>query len=140
MGFLGALFGGGQGAGFQAQGVTPENLLSAMQQTGTGVAQQQNFVNSLQGLGGQSIAAQQGLLGQLQQGAAGQGPNPALAQLANTTGQNVSQQAALMGSQRGVGSNPGLLARQAAQQGSQIQQNAAGQAAALAAQQHMAYQ
>ncbi len=59
----------------------------------------------------------------------GGGPNLAGAQLANATGQNVANQAALMASQRGTGSNAGLIARQAAQQGAGIQQQAAGQAA-----------
>lgn len=87
---------------------------------------------------------QQGLLGQQQQlGQAlqntymGQGPNPATAMLHNATGQNVANQAALMGSQRGAGANAGLLARQASMSGAAQQQNAIGQAAALQAQQSL---
>lgn len=69
-------------------------------------------------------------------------PTPQVAQtlLANQTGQNVNTQAALMAGQRGVGSNAGLLARQAAQQGATTQQQAVGQGAALAAQQQVAQQ
>ena len=61
--------------------------------------------------------------------------NPAIAQLNNTTGQNIQQQGALMASQRGASANPALLARQAAMQGGQRQQDAVGQAALLRAQQ-----
>lgn len=81
---------------------------------------------------------QQMLAHQLQGVANGVGPNPALAQLNQATGQNVNQQAALMASQRGAGANAGLLARQAAMQGGNIQQQAAGQAATMQAQQQMA--
>lgn len=69
--------------------------------------------------------------------ARGQGPNPALAQLHNTTAQNVQNQGALMASQRGASSNPALIARQAAMQGGAMQQQATGQAAALGAQQQI---
>lgn len=68
----------------------------------------------------------------------GTGPNPALAQLNQTTAQNVNNQAALMAGQRGAGSNVGLIARQAAQQGAATQQQAVGQGATLAAQQQIA--
>jgi hypothetical protein len=70
----------------------------------------------------------------------GQGPNPAMAQLAQTTGQNVANQAALMAGQRGAAGNVGLLARQAAQQGAATQQQAVGQGATLEAQQQIAAQ
>lgn len=59
----------------------------------------------------------------------GGGPNLANQQLQNTTGQNVSNQAALQAGQRGASSNVGLMSRQIAQQGGQLQQQAAGQAA-----------
>lgn len=60
-----------------------------------------------------------------------------MAALNNATGQNVANQAALMASQRGAGSNAGLLARQAAMQGANLQQQAAGQGAALQANQSL---
>ena len=69
--------------------------------------------------------------------ASGQGPNPAQAMLANATGANVANQAALMASQRGAGANAGLMARQAAMQGANTQQQAAGQGAAMQAQQSL---
>lgn len=83
---------------------------------------------------------QQQLANTLGQQVQGQGPNPALAQLANTTGQNIQSQAALMGSQRGASQNAGMMARQAGQQGAQINQQASGQAAVLRAQQQLAAQ
>lgn len=131
---------------FQAAGTPIQN--------GTNVGQLNNAYNGVQQtLGGQtalaselSPQAQQGsieqnqLAQQLAQRAAGGGPNPALAQLNQATGQNVANQAALMAGQRGASANPGLIARQAAQQGASIQQNAAGQAATLQAQQQIAAQ
>ncbi len=68
----------------------------------------------------------------------GSGPNPALAELNQATGQNIAQQAALAAGQRGGGANAGLLARQNAQQGAAIQQQAVGQGATMQAQQQLA--
>ena len=147
MSFLGTLFGGSN----PNQAAQTPNLQSPINGGYAGAlpAQTQNQLIAQQGLtrdlaqaGGIANQSdvynqQQALAQQLSQMAQGQGPNPALAQLANTTGQNVSQQAALMAGQRGAGANAGLLARQAAEQGGQIQQNAAGQAAALRAQQQL---
>lgn len=124
-------------------------FLAALQAQG-GIGNQASVFNQQQGLLGQqqgTIGQQQGLLGQ-QQGLANQlgmqargyGPNPALAQLAQTTGQNMQQQAALMASQRGGGTNPALLSRMAAQQGGALQQQAGGQAAVMRAQQQLAAQ
>lgn len=81
---------------------------------------------------------QSNLANQLIAQSRGQGPNPALDQLHQTTGQNVQNQGALMASQRGASANPALIARQAAMQGGAIQQQATGQAATLAAQQQLA--
>lgn len=67
----------------------------------------------------------------------GGGPNLAQSLLSNATGENVANQAALMASQRGTGANAGLIARQAAQQGSKIQQDTAGKAAAIRQQQQL---
>jgi hypothetical protein len=74
---------------------------------------------------------------QYQDIAAGKGPNPAQTMLNQSTGQNVSNQAALMAGQRGAGANIGLMARQAAQSGANIQQQAAGQAATMQANQSL---
>lgn len=115
--------------------VTKEQADAARAQQNQALAQQQAFA--------QAVAAQNGLgnqssvFNQLQGVAQGTGPNPAQAQLANATGANVANQAALMAGQRGSSANAGLMARQAANQGAGIQQNAAGQAAALQAQQSL---
>lgn len=162
MSFLGGLFGGDSGAGYQAEGVaglpgaqtlaTPEQLAQAAQQSQSSLGAQSEFVNALRNQGGiqnQSAAfnslvglqgQQQWLANQLQDESLGGGPNPAAAQLAQNTGQNVQQQAALMNSMRGGGGNVGLMAGQAAQQGGAIQQQAAGQAAIMRANQQLAAQ
>lgn len=108
----------------------------------SGLTQQQQFVDALKaqnGIGNQSnvFNQQQALANQMQGVANGTGPNPALAQLNQTTGNNISTQAALMAGQRGSGANAGLLARQAAQQGGALQQQSVGQGATLQAQQQL---
>lgn len=151
MSFIGDMFSSGKGAGFQAQGAdliqgaTADQANQAYNQVQSGINQQQNFVNALQaqnGIGNQSnvFNQQQGLANQLQLQAQGQGPNPAMAQFNQATGQNVANQAALMASQRGTSANPGMMARQAAMQGANIQQQAAGQAGIMQAQQQLAAQ
>jgi hypothetical protein len=144
-----AIFGGGQkGSGFQAQGATGQDYQNAMSNVngpGGSIQQQQAFLNALQqqnGIGNQSnvFNQQQGLASILGQQAMGGGPNPALNQLAQTTGQNTANQAALMASQRGIGNNPGLASRNIAQMGAANQQNAVGQAATMRAQQTLAAQ
>ena len=93
----------------------------------SGIENQQNVFQQAQNLSGQ--------YGQLAQG---QGPNPAQNMLAQATANNIANQNALMAGQRGAGANAGLIARQAAQQGAGVQQQAAGQAATLGAQQQIA--
>ena len=141
-GLLG-LSGGAGGTGFA--GPTTNDIVGkgqldqANQTAQQALTQQQAFAQAVQPAGLQALQSQQQLLGQLQAGAQGQGPNPALAQLNQTTGQNVANQAALMAGQRGSNQNAGLIARQAAQQGAATQQQAAGQAATMSAQQQIAY-
>jgi hypothetical protein len=142
MGFLGSLFGGGGPSPERANLINPVNAQQAgaaqdanLQQ----MQQQQAFLQMMQ-QGANPFQSQGNLLGQLEMQAVGKGPNPALAQLANTTGQNMAGQAALMAGQRGTAGNAGLMARQIAQQGAGIQQQASGQAAALGAQQQLAAQ
>lgn len=106
-------------------------------------AQNQNFVPQIQTQQQRQTdvyGQQQNLANQLLQQSQGQGPNPALAQLNQQTGNNVSNQAALMAGQRGASANPGLVARQAAMQGANTQQQAVGQGATLQAQQQLAAQ
>ncbi len=143
MGFVGDMLSGGKGAGYQAQGVDPAQLNTSYTQTQDAIKQQKNFVKALKGQNGlenQSnvFGQQQALANQLQGMSQGQGPNPALAQLNQTTGQNMANQAALMASQRGASANTGLMARQAAMVGANTQQQAVGQAATLRAQQQLA--
>lgn len=120
-------------ASIQAQQVQQQNAINQAYQTSAQAAAQNGFQNQ-----SQVYNQQQALANQLQGVANGTGPNPALQQLQNTTGQNVQTQAALMAGQRGAGSNAGLLARQIGQQGASTQQQAVGQGAALAAQQQLA--
>ncbi len=134
--------GGMNGTGIQAptNPVSAKQLEDAYGAAQSGLTQQQAFTNAVNPGGTQALQSQQQLLSQLQQGAQGQGPNPALAQLAQTTGANAANQAALMAGQRGSSANPALMARQAAMQGAGMQQQATGQAATLAAQQQLAQQ
>lgn len=119
---LAALNGAGSaGAAMGGQGALAGNLAAA-----NGVGAQAAGIGGLLNVLGQ----QQGI-------ANGTGPNPAMAMLNQTTGQNVANQAALMAGQRGAGANVGLLARQAGQQGAGIEQQAAGQAATMQAQQQL---
>lgn len=148
MGFVKSLFSNSQGAGFKGSGsdireVTGLNdIKDANDQYNYGMGQQQSFLQALNAQNGAANQSnvfnqQQALANQMQGVADGTGPNPALAQLNNTTGQNVANQAALMAGQRGTGANAGLLARQAAMQGGALQQQAVGQGAALQAQQQL---
>lgn len=140
---------GGAGMNYNAQlanvvqPVTTDQTNNLYNQSQAGLNQQQSFLNALQGQNGiQNQSAlygqEQNTANQLQGIANGTGPNPALAQLNNTTGANVANQAALMAGQRGAGQNVGLLARQAAMQGANTEQQAVGQGAALGAQQQLA--
>lgn len=102
----------------------------------------QGLSNALAGQGQftDNLAGQQALMQQYQNTANGQGANPAQQMLANQTGQNMQAQGAMMGSARGASVNPGLMARQVGMQGSNIQQQATGQAALMQAQQSLAAQ
>lgn len=142
MGFVSGLLGKKSGSGFKADGTLIESPTTTGQadtsygQTQQGIMQQQNFLNALAAQNGAGNL--QSVFNQYQGLANGTGPNPALAQLNETTGQNIAGQAALMAGQRGAGANAGLLARQIASQGANVQQQAAGQAATLNAQQQLA--
>lgn len=139
MGSIGGLLGLQGGAGGTGFNVTPGTDAGQLQSSYNGA---QNSIQSQQALL-QALQQQNGLgnqnqvYNQLQGVANGTGPNPAQAMLNNATGQNVANQAALMAGQRGAGSNVGLIARQAGQQGAATQQNAVGQGAALQAQQSL---
>lgn len=121
------------GAGNQGAAMNQQQALNAQLSGANGVGTQNAAISGLGGIAGR----QQGLEGQYQNIANGTGPNPAMAQLNQTTGQNVANQAALMAGQRGASSNVGLLARQAAQQGAATQQQAVGQGATMEANQRL---
>jgi hypothetical protein len=140
-GMLG-LSGGAAGTGFATPGSAPIQTPTTTGQANTAyqgnqnaLQQQQSLLSALQGQNG--LGNQSSVYGQLQGVANGTGPNPAQAMLNQSTGQNVANQAALMAGQRGAGSNVGLMARQAAMQGSNAQQQAAGQGATMQANQSL---
>ncbi len=108
---------------------------TAYDQTQQGLAQQQQFLQALQAQNG--TQNQSNVFNQMQGVANGTGPNPAQAMLNNSTGANIAAQTAMMAGQRGASANPALIARQAAQQGANTQQQAVGQGAALQAQQSL---
>jgi len=145
MGAIGGLL--GLNGGFQGSGAQTPQQANIVQPTNAGqigqaysgaqgsLQQQQALLQALQGQNG--IGNQNQVYGQLQGVANGTGPNPAQNMLNQATGQNVANQAALMAGQRGAGSNVGMIARQAGQQGAATQQQAAGQAATLQANQSL---
>lgn len=136
LGGLLGLEGGAGGTGFSTHpGTSPEELHAAYQDAQAGMWNQRALLENLQAQKG--LQKQGDVYGQVQGVVSGQGPNPAQAQLAQATSQNVANQAALMAGQRGAGANVGLLARQAGMQGANTQQQAAGQAATLQAQQSL---
>lgn len=136
-----AIAGGAGQNKFQAGSVPIKNIISdwdianSRETLKEGSNLQRDFVNALNQNNG--IQNQADIYSKFGDVAAGKGPNPAQAMLANATGANVANQAALMAGQRGASSNVGLMARQAAQQGAATQQQAAGQGAALQAQQSL---
>ena len=135
-------------AGGSAQGIasafTAQNQYSAdlapTDYTSYGNYINQAGQNSLSGYGqAQNIQGQQqSLANNLGQQTQGFGPNVAVNQLNTKTGENVANQAALMAGGRGASSNAGLAARQAAGAGTNVQQQAVGEAATLRAQQQQA--
>jgi len=143
MGSIGGMLGlggGAAGTGFAApqaanitDPVTGQQISTAYNNTQNSMQSQQQLLAALQAQN--ALQNQSQVYNQLQGIAAGTGPNPAQAMLNQATGQNVANQAALMAGQRGAGSNVGLIARQAAQQGAATQQQAVGQGASMQAQQ-----
>lgn len=150
MGFLGSIFGAqsnaANGAGYKAGSApTSEQIQGTYDQVNQSFGAQKDFATLAGQQGGfqnQSnvFGQMQGFANQLQDQANGNGPNPALAQLNQTTGQNIASQASLAGSQRGAGANVGLMSRNIGQQGAATQQQAASQAAIMKAQQQLAAQ
>jgi hypothetical protein len=139
MGFLGSMFSSDQGMGYRPQGgASVEQAQDLYNQQQQRLAQQQQFTQALMAQSPQAIANQQMLGSQLAAATQGIGPSVAQTQLAETTGQNVKRQGALMQSTRGASGNVGLMSRNIANVGAQTQQQAAGQAATLRAQEILA--
>lgn len=139
---VGALTGGGgSGMAFKPTAapiqmpVSNEQASQAYTDVQAGLSQQGDFLQALKAQNG--LGNQSSVFNQQQNIANGTGPNPAQAMLANSTGQNVANQAAMMAGQRGSNANVGMMARQAAQQGANTQQQVAGQGAALQANQSL---
>jgi hypothetical protein len=112
-----------------------QQIAQAQQGSQAAIGQQQNFVNALAAQNG--LGNQTQVYNQLQQQIAGNGPSVAQNQLNQATGQNVANTAATMASARGAGANAGMIARQAGMAGANVQQQAAGQAATLRAQEQL---
>lgn len=128
--------GGTAGSGVSIMNPVDQGQVNtAYQQTQQGLTQQNQFLQALQAQNG--VGNQSSVFNQLQGTANGTGANPAQAQLAQATGQNVAAQTAMMAGQRGSSSNVGLMARQAATQGANTQQQAVGQAATMQANQSL---
>lgn len=145
MGAIGGLLGlngGANGSGFSAPSganvVNPTNnnqIGGAYSGVQSGLTNQNGLLTALQSQNG--LNNQSNVYNQLQGIVNGTGPNPAQTALNNNTGANVANQAALAAGQRGANSNAGLIARQAAQTGGNLQQQAVGQAANLQANQSL---
>jgi len=121
-------------------GTNAGQLNDAYNKAQTGISSQQGLASSLQPQTTSAISNQQTLAQQLLNQSNGSGPNPAQSALNSSTGTNVANQAALMAGQRGAGANPALIAKLAAEQGANTQQQAVGQSATLQAEQQLAAQ
>lgn len=121
-------------------GTSTDQLTDSYTAAQGGLDQAQGLAGTLSGNAGAGVGTQNYLTQSLMNQANGVGPNPALSELNQATGQNINQTAALLASQRGAGGNVGLLGEQAARQGATTQQGAVGQAATLQAQQQVAAQ
>lgn len=118
-----------------AKPVSVNQANQAYNQSQDAMQQQAALLAALRNQNG--IQNQSDVYNQLTGIANGTGPNPALAMLNQATGQNVANQASLAAGQRGSNANVGLLQRNAANAGVNAQQNAAGQAAILQANQQL---
>lgn len=95
----------------------------------------QQYLQTMADQQGAIYGGQQQLASQLQNLAAGQGPNPAQLQYQQNVGQNIAGAQGLMSSQRGI--NPGLAAKMGMNAANQANLQAANQAAQLQAQQQL---
>lgn len=121
-----------------SQFVAQQAPLDEVSGYGTAVEQGVSGYKTAEQQAAQTGSSQTALASQLAQQALGQGPNPALEQLKQTTGQNIQRATGMVASQKGI--NPALAARVAALAGANANQTAAGQAATQSAQQQIAAQ
>lgn len=127
--------GGGLGEGLIRDAATKQQAEEQYANAQKGLGYQDAFLQALQAQNG--IQNQSNVYNQLAGVASGTGPNPAQAMLNQATSNNIANQAALMAGQRGASSNPALIARMAAQQGGNLQQQAVGQGATMQANQSL---
>lgn len=121
-------------------GTNAAQLNNTYQNAQNALQNQVNLSNQFNQGATQGLGTQNSLTGQLEGVVSGTGPNAAQTQLAQNTGVNIANQAALQAGQRGGSQNAGLLARQIGQQGASTQQQAVGQAGTQQAQQQLAAQ
>lgn len=119
-------------------GTNTAQLNDAYTNAQTGLNNQAGIVTALQPQVPLAVQNQNALAEQELNTINGVGPNPALNQLNETTGKNIAATTSAMAGVRGASVNPALIAREAAQQGAQTQQQAVGQGATLTAQQQIA--
>lgn len=135
MGFIGSLFSGSKGAGFQGErAASTEQANELYLRQWENLNQQKSFMDALYRQSPQAIADMETAAKSLRAAVAGRGDSVAQRQLAESTGEGVAAQQALMAGQRGGSANVGLMAREAALAGGRLRQQAAGQAATLRAQ------
>lgn len=133
MGFLSSVL----GTKNNYNSTAPVNKFNAVDPaTGATIAQANTQAAGGGGPASGTIAQQSALSEQLAAAANGQGPNPALEQLKQTTQQNINSAAGSVASTRGI--NPALAARMAQDSAGTANQTAAGHAATMSAQQQIA--
>ena len=138
MGFIGSLFGGKRGMGFEAQsGLQPGQLEETYKKQQEDLQRMSDLAAAMQPGGTQGLAAQMDLSKQLAAMSQGQGPSVAQSMLEQERQKQVAQQAALLGSQRGASQNVGLTGRTAARVGADVGMEAAGRAATLRQQEQL---
>lgn len=119
-----------------SQSLTPQNTYQATTPLDVNGLNQQ-ISQSQTGLA-QNQAQQQQLANALTAQSNGAGPNPAQNMLNQSTNQNIAQSTGMLASQKGI--NPALAARLATENAGNLNQQAAGQAATMDAQQRLGAQ
>jgi len=141
LGFVGNLFNGSRGMGWNASGTdiqqpaTMGQANTAYDQTQQGLANQNAFLQALQGQN--ALQNQTKLTGTLQDMVQGGGPNPALSQFYRTQGKNLEGTSAAIASAPGARANPAAAARTIASLSADANMKAATDAATLKQQQQL---